>query len=115
MNIKKIKKNLEIFTFFMEYQIDFLEWIENKKNNPDAVYNYTDRWNGSEHTNPEDCDCLEEKKELPIIEFHIQYTFVDNRFPCMRILNNNNEVFRMVLNENKMECEIKDIHDIEGI
>lgn len=115
MDIEKMKKNLEIFSLFMEYQIDFLEWIEKNKNDPDAVYNYTDKWNGSDYIVAEDCDCLEEKKELPIIEFLIQYTFVDTRFPCMRILHENNEVFRMTLEENRMECEIKDIHNIVGI
>ena len=115
LDIEKIKKNLEIFSMFMEYQQHFLEWVEKNKNNMDAFYNWHDKWNGSDHTVAEECDCLEEKKELPIIEFLIQYMYLDERFPCMRILNNNNEVFRMVIKENGMECEIKDIQNIEGI
>lgn len=114
MFMEKIKKHLEIFSMFMEYQQHFLEWVE-KRQEWDAVFNYTDKWNGPGYTVAEECDCLEEKKELPIIEFLIQYMYLDERFPCMRILNNNNEVFRLVIKENGMECEIKDIQNIEGI
>lgn len=115
MNIEKIKKNLEIFSRFLEYQGEFLEWVEKNKDNPDAFHNLRDSWKSPEYLISEDCDCLEEKKETPTIEFFIQYTFVDGRFPCIRILNNNNEVFRMTLEESRMECQIKDVYNIDGI
>lgn len=115
MNIEKIKKNLEIFSMFLEYQEHFIEWVEKNKDNLDAFHNWNDSWNSPEYLVSEDCDCLDEKKEMQTIGFMIQYTFVDRCFPCMRILNNHDEVFRMVLKESRMECLLRDIHNIPGI
>ena len=115
MNVEMMKKHIEINSLFMEYMAEFIEWVENNKNSPEAMFNYTDKWNGSTHSSAEECDCLEEKKDLPIIEFDIMYFFSDNRFPTMRILNNGNEVYRVLFTDNKMDICIKDIISIPGL
>lgn len=114
MDMNKVKKIAEAANLFSEYLEQFFEWVEENNNCPEATHSFDDRWNGQSEAEQDDIDQDVEKKELPILVFKIQFFFVDDRFPTMRILNDGREYYRVTITNNKMTIETNDVTDIEN-